>query len=266
MADRISAKHLALFAENPRRYCADELRSDDFLDDDIDPGWRGRGTAVTLAGLGGLALPGAAAAGVIVGPQAGIGTAVAGSLALAAGGLLAWRGKRAPLQSTERIHEMFRLDARRYALRCADILGNRGRAWRNPDLLAVPHALFDYTADRNTVHVGMLVARPLPEEGLPDRDLYRITLHMGLVRERLKADRVSGSIRFADRVLRIPHSDALYRALLRLIPELHTGKARGAPADGRPLRIRWQHSTERKQRAAMIDRPTAANWPQSHIV
>lgn len=266
MTNPVAAKHLALFAENPRRYCAGELRRSDLLDDDIPPGWRGRGLALGLAAAGGLALPGAAAAGFYAAPLAGAGAAATGLLALGASGWLAWRAHRAPLRAAEEIHRLFNLDPGRYSLRNADILGNRGRVFRNDRVLGVPHALFDYRADTRTAHVGMLVASKLPEEGLPDRDLYRLTLHMGLAREKLKLDRISGSIRYADRVLRITHSDSLYRALLKLVPEFGAGVTRGTVSDGRSLRVRWQHHTQRRQAAALVDPPSSPDWPQSYLV
>ncbi|HET9679226.1 MAG TPA: hypothetical protein VFP95_01545 [Gammaproteobacteria bacterium] len=267
MSNQISAKHLALFAENPRRYCAGDLKQDDLLDNDIAATWPGRGLVMLLLTLGLLGLVSAAILYSVVGLlYAAMGIAMLAVIWLVVAGWKFWQGTRQVLTAQAQIHKLFGLNTEKYELISADILGNRGRAFRNDTLLSVPHTLFRYREDASTVHIGMLVASPVPEGGLSDRDLYRITLHMGLIKQLVKADRVSGSVRYADKILRVTHSDSLYRSLQKLIPELHTGKERGWPLDGRALRTRWQHSTQAREQKTLIKRPAREDWPQAYIV
>lgn len=267
MSNQVPAKHLALFAENPRRYCAGDLKRDDLLDNDVATDWPGHGQARLLAALG---LLGLIAAGIIYSvtglAYAAIGLILLSMIWLVVAGWKAWHGTRQNLTSQDRIHKMFSLNPDKYELISADILGNRGRAFRNNELLSVPHCLFKYREDSATVHIGMLVASPVPETGISDRDLFRITLHMGLVKQLVKADRVSGSVRYADKILRVTHSDSMFRSLIKLIPELHTGKERGWPLDGRNLRTRWQHKSNAREQKTLIKRPSREDWPQAYIV
>lgn len=267
MSNQLPAKHLALFAENPRRYCAGDLKRDDLLDNDVAADWPGRGLAMLLATLGLLGLIAAAIIDIVFDLRfAAIGTTILAVTWLGIAAWKFWQGTHQALAAPEKIHKLFGLNTEKYELISADILGNRGRVFCNDTLLSVPHCLFRYREDNATVHIGMLVASSVPETGLADRDLYRITLHMGQIKQTLKADRVSGSVRYADKILRVTHSDSLYRSLQKMIPELHAGKERGWPLDGRALRTRWQHNTQAREQKTLIKRPSREDWPQAYIV
>lgn len=271
MARELAAKQLALFAENPRRYFLRSVdQRVDSVDDDIPPA-DGGSRVLRLGSMLGLVLAGISTAASIAPlhllslPLGGFGLGMSLCVSLACF-LANYRRKHRPLQAETELLKMFNLPAEKYRLLHADLFGNRGQTFRSAEVLGVPHAVFCFRDDPETLHVGMVVAATKGARDVPEHDLYRLTLHMGLIKQNLETPRISGTLRYADKVVRITHSDALYRSLLRMASEFFTGIELGRAVDGRSLRERWDHLLALKRKAGSMQKDTGSVWPQRYIV
>jgi len=270
MARELAAKQLALFAENPRRYFLRPVSQRvDSVDDDIPPADGGQ-RWLKAGSVAGLLL--AAASQAVAGPLhlvpaatgwLGLGIGLLAALACIAGN---YRLAHRPPHGEAELLKMFNLPAEKYRLLYADLLGNRGRTFRSAEVLGVPHAVFCFRDDPDTLHVGMVVAATKGDQDVLEHDLYRLTLHMGLIKQNLDTPRISGTMRYADKVVRITHSDALYRSLLRMAPEFFSSVQRGHAVDGRSLRERWDHLLALKRKAGSMKKDSGPVWPQRYIV
>lgn len=268
----ISAKKLAMYADNPIRYC--NLRgqlegagaSGAALDNDetvrrdlLYPflvamlGFAATGTTVATLTLGewiqlGFGRNDGLVAIVII-------IVSLAMMAIAAYGLY----QRSRLNRAEEICQRFDLDPAEYKLVAASIMGNRGRLYRANRLCAVPHAVLLRTKGHRSYHVAMLLSRPYSGR-VHDGDLFRITLQMGVVRRALGVRMVSGSIRYAGKLVKVAYSDSLYTSLQRLTNEYERSVSRWWPENRLSFRDR--------QRAAVgeLTRSSRVEWPDEYSI
>jgi hypothetical protein len=268
----VAARQLALYADNPLRFCSlrDQLErpvgKQPAGGTDEPPGHDLTTAILALLCLIGLAvvfLP-EGLRGVLFdagsgfpGPGlAGGSTLIGGLMAVIAG--LAWLRRSLPRRATE-LARSFELEPSDYRLLFASVLGNRPRPMQIDGVSAVPHVVFRKKSGHRTCHVGMMLSRKYAGK-VQDADLFRLTLHMGIVRRSLGIIMMSGSIRYSDYVVRVPYSDSLYRSLMSLVDEYRRSTRRGWPVERRSLRQRQNRSAAKAARAA----GTVA-WPTINI-
>ncbi len=155
------------------------------------------------------------------------------------------------------ICERFELDPDEFSVIAASIMGNRGRQFRANGVTAVPHAVFARTKGHRSHHVALLLNRPFSGK-VHDGDLFRLTLQMGIVKRALGARMVSGSIRYAGRLVKIAYSDSLYAALQRMAGEYQRSVKRWWPENRLSLRDRQRVAAGEAVRSTTVD------WPDEY--
>ena len=167
--------------------------------------------------------------------------------------------RRSRIKHPDEICERFGLDPREYKVISASIMGNRGRLYRVNRICAVPHAVFLRTKGHRSYHVALLLSRPYSGR-VHDADLFRLTLQMGVIRRALGVRMVSGSIRYAGKLVKVAYSDSLYTSLQRLGTEYEHSVRRWWPENRLSFRDR--------QRAAVgeVGRSSAVDWPDEYSI
>ncbi|WP_406672677.1 hypothetical protein [Natronospira sp.] len=272
MATRdVGAKQLAMYADNPVRYCnlrgqVEGRGSAGANDDD-----RTVKTDFLRRVLFGLALAGALIALIAlhdfialtdiqvlgVDDLATLGLMVAG-LAMLVGGIW-WGLKRGGLHRKRELCERFELDPDQHRLIAASIMGNTGRQFRADDLMAVPHAVFLRKGASKSYHVALLLSRPYSGK-VHDSDLFRLTLHMGIIRRVMGVRTVTGSIRYAGKLVKVAYSDSLYNSLRNLAAEYRESVKRWWPENRMSLRHRQRVAAGKAVGANTKD------WPDEYFM
>lgn len=147
----------------------------------------------------------------------------------------AWRGRSQFDES--RIFELFRLSRDEYELVSCDMGGrsptllvNNGSVRGNPD------AIFRHRQTRH-FYVGEYKSRGFRGRMFP-RELYQVTLAMGVLRERYNVN-VEGGVAYGNgKVLRVHFNKELYQQLLAMVPEMRRARSRWKVIDPTPLRER----------------------------
>lgn len=269
----VPARNLALYADGPKRFCS--LRgqigkpgSSEQADDDVtvDAGRSGglpgflMVTGLVLIGLAFVPTDAYGRLSIPVPPQplAAYAAATTGGLLIALTFWLRWR--RRQLRATEQLSSMFGFRGGDYRVTGAGVFGNRGWLISADGLTAVPHVVFKRQTGHRSYHVGMLLPRPYSGK-VHDADLFRLTLHMGILKRTLKVPMVTGSIRYADKLVKIAYSDSLYRSLVKMLPEYERSVKRWWPENRFNLRER-QAMAAKKTDA----REVASVWPTEFTV
>ncbi len=264
----VGAKQLAMFADNPIRYC--NLRGQlegvgnargGHLDDDtrVRPDHvRRLSWAVVFLGLAGVATGVAIQLGYLDPEPLGMADIPAnGLIALATvlAGLGLWEGiRRGFVRRRRDLCKAFGLDPEHYRVMAASILGNHGRLFRADGVGAVPHVVFTHRKGHRSCHVGLYLTRQYSGQ-VHDSDLFRLTLQMGVVRRALGIRLVSGSIRYAGKRVKIAYSDSLYRSLVAMAPEYHRSVKRWWPENRLSLRHRQRVAAGTAIRTKSVDFP-----------
>lgn len=272
-AKNVGAKHLGLYADNPVRYC--NLRGQvegvpgnraQQQEDDIQlrPD-RIQQVAWWLAGLGLLAV--AAGSGLhlnwfefaplsVTEPAVTAVIVTGGAVAL----LGMWEGvRRGRIRRTGEICRIFNVEPDQYKLIAASILGNRGRIFEAHGVSAIPHVVFQRRSGHRSYHVGLYLSRKYTGK-VHDSDLFRLTLHMGIVRRAMGVRMVSGSIRYAGKHVKVAYSDSLYRSLVSMGPEYLRSVKRWWPENRLSLRHR------QKVAAGEAIRTKSTDFPEEYMI
>lgn len=268
----VGAKQLAMYADSPARYC--NLRGQvegpsgaggSQVDDDVTvrPDYTGRlfviltllgATASLVAGVQlwspvTLPVPVTDDAVYVLGFLAGVGLLSIGVIGLFS---------RHRLVRQAEIAQRFELDPGEFRLISAAIMGNRGRCLQAEGLSAIPHAIFSRQgAGARSYHVALFLNRPYAGR-VHDADLYRLTLHMGVVKRTLRCRSVTGSIRYAGKRVKVAYSDSLYKSLQAMIPEYRQSVKRWWPENRLSLRRRQRVAAGQAVRSRTID------WPDEY--
>ncbi|MCP1726879.1 hypothetical protein J2T60_000844 [Natronospira proteinivora] len=267
----VGAKQLAMYADNPVRYCnlrgqldgaggAIGKRRDDDLSLNPEPLtviW----TFLLVAGL--------VALGLAINelfrltsfrPLAGKESVIIATflLGLALAILGAWQRIQAmKLKQRDEICARFELDSAEYRLVSAAIMGNRGKRFQANGVSAVPHALFQRRSTRQSYHVGLILNRPYAGK-VHDGDLFRLTLHMGIIKREMGVRTVTGSIRYAGKLVKIAYSGSLYNSLKAMRDEYRESVRQWWPQDRLSLRQRQRIAAGAAVRAKEIE------WPDEY--
>lgn len=67
------------------------------------------------------------------------------------------------------------------------------------------------------------------------RELYQVTMYVGMMRSLYRTENVYGIIRFADKAVRVPFDPVLYARLCELAPELRQAEKSWRPPNPTPL-------------------------------
>ncbi|MGD8377965.1 MAG: hypothetical protein PVI37_02475 [Gammaproteobacteria bacterium] len=183
---------------------------------------------------------------------------LSGLMLVVTGCLVCLRGLR--IRGASQVHRMCQVLESEYDLVQTALLGNRSRGVEAAGLKAVPHAVFRSRSNRRQLHVVLVLVHPYGGR-MHDKDLYRLTLHMGLILRQRHAGQVTGAVRYTDKLVKVQYRDWLFTALERLVPEYHAAVARWYPANRSSLRER---STRRKVVPRFLF--PATDWPSSHTV
>jgi len=167
--------------------------------------------------------------------------------------------KRWKLRRPHEICERFELDPAQNRIVTAAIMGNRGRIFSANGLSAVPHAVFMRRGTKRSYHVALLLSRPYAGK-VHDSDLFRLTLHMGIVKRQLGIRMVTGSIRYAGKLVKIAYSDSLYNSLKSMAPEYREAVKRWWPENRLSLRQRQRVAAGAAMRSHTVD------WPDEYSV
>jgi|GEM_PF-2120788 len=272
-SSEVGAKQLAMYADNPVRYCS--LRGQlegaagtgaNRRDDDVqvrqDPLgllWRlGISLGFVLLLLGGNDLFRWTTFRLAPGQEI-----IAVSLMLV--GLACLMGgcwgifNHFRLTRKEEICERFDLDPLEFRIHSAAIMGNPGRRFESDGLMAVPHALFQRRGKRQSYHVGLLLNRPYAGK-VHDADLFRLTLQMGIVRRAMGVRTVTGSIRYAGKLVKIAYSESLYNSLKNMKGEFSESVKQWWPKNRQSLRLR-----QRVAAGAMVE-SKEIEWPDEYLL
>lgn len=268
----VGAKQLAMYADSPARYC--NLRGQvegpsgaggSQVDDDVTvrPDYLRRllslltllGAAASLVGAVQLwspirlPLPPSDDAVYVLAFLGGIVLFVVGVI-----GLFSRRQLARPAEIAQR----FELDPAEFRLISASIMGNRGRPLTADGLSVIPHALFARQgAGTRSYHVTLFLNRPYAGR-VHDADLYRLTLHMGVVKRSFRSRSVTGSIRYAGKRVKVAYSDSLYNSLRSMIPEYRESIKRWWPENRLSLRRRQRVAAGKAVRSQTVD------WPDEY--
>ncbi len=268
----ISAKKLAMYADNPIRYCnlRGQLEGAGGTTGVLDNDQAVRKDALfpILAAIVGFSLMGTLVAALTLADLIHLGLGrddglVAMVMLLVSLILIGAAGfglfRRSRIRHPDEVCERFDLDPREYKVVSASIMGNRGRLYRVNRICAVPHALFLRTKGHRSYHVALLLSRPYSGK-VHDADLFRLTLQMGVIRRALGVRMVSGSIRYAGKLVKVAYSDSLYTSLQRLGTEYEHSVSRWWPENRLSFRDR--------QRVAVgeVGRSSAIDWPDEYSI
>lgn len=269
----VPARSLALYADGPKRFCS--LRgqigkpgSSEQVDDDATVGAGRSGgllgflvvTGLILIGLAFVPTEAFAQLDLPVPPQpvTAFGAAGVGVLLIGLTFYLGWRRRR--LRATDQLLSMFGFKGQDYSVAGAGVFGNYGWFISADGLSAVPHVVFKRQTGHRSYHVGLLLPRPYSGK-VHDADLFRLTLHMGILKRTLKVPMVTGSIRYANKLVKIAYSDSLYRSLVRMIPEYERSVKRWWPENRFNLRERQEMAAKKTDHKEM-----ASVWPSEFTV
>lgn len=269
----VGARHLGLYADNPVRYCnlrgqvegvpgnrAQQQEDDLQLRPD-----RARQVAWIFAVLG--ILTGFAGLALhqewlqheaLAVSDALMTTLMASGFAVALLGL--WEGvRRGRLRRVNEVFRLFGIEPDQHKLVAASILGNRGRIFEADGVSAIPHVVFQRRTGHRSYHIGLYLSRKYTGK-VHDSDLFRITLHMGIVRREMGVRMVSGSIRYAGKHVKVAYSDSLYRSLVAMAPEYLKSVKRWWPENRLSLRYR------QKVAAGEAIRSKSTDFPEEYII
>lgn len=154
----------------------------------------------------------------------------------------AWHGRS---QFDEgRIFALFRLSRDEFELVSCD-MGGRAPTLpvRNRSVRGNPDAIFRHRRT-GQLYVGEYKTRSFRGRMFP-RELYQVTLAMGVLRERFGVN-VEGGVAYGNgKVLRVHFNQELYQQLLDMVPEMRRARSRWKVVDPTPLRDRYGwHSSQ----------------------
>lgn len=270
----VGAKQLAMFADSPTRYC--NLRGQvegpsgsggSQVDDDVTvrPDYLRRlfglltllGAGVSLVGAVQLWSPVQLPLPVI--DDAIYVLTFLGAIALLTIGTVGLFSRRRLVRPTE-IAQRFELDPAEFRLISASIMGNRGRALTADGFSVIPHAVFlRQGAGTRSYHVTLFLNRPYAGR-VHDADLYRLTIHMGVIKRNFRSRSVTGSIRYAGKRVKVAYSDSLYNSLRSMIPEYRESVKRWWPENRLSLRRRQRVAAGQAVRSRTVE------WPDEYSV
>lgn len=270
----VGAKQLAMYADSPARYC--NLRGQvegpsgaggSQVDDDVSvrPDYLRRlFSLLTLLGAGASLVGAVQLWSPVRIPLPATDDAIyvltfLGGVALLTVGAVGLLSRRRLVRPAE-IAQRFELDPAEFRLISASIMGNRGRPLTAEGLSVVPHALFlRQGSGVRSYHVALFLNRPYAGR-VHDADLYRLTLHMGVVKRNFRSRSVTGSIRYAGKRVKVAYSDSLYNSLRSMIPEYRESVKRWWPENRLSLRRRQRVAAGRAVRSQTVD------WPDEYSV
>lgn len=268
----VGAKQLAMYADSPTRYC--NLRGQvegpsgaggSQVDDDVTvrPDYaRKLFGLLTLLGvvaalIGGTQLWSPIQLPLPVNDDAIYVLTFLGGIALLTIGVVGLLSRRRIVRPAE-IAQRFELDPAEFRLVRASIMGNRGKPLMAEGLSVIPHAVFSRQgAGSRSYHVALFLNRPYAGR-VHDADLYRLTLHMGVVKRNLRCRSITGSIRYAGKRVKVAYSDSLYNSLRSMVPEYRESVKRWWPENRLSLRRRQRVAAGRAVRAKTVD------WPDEY--
>jgi len=163
------------------------------------------------------------------------------------------------LRQREAICARFELDPDEYRLVSAAVVGNRGKRFQAHGVSAIPHALFQRRTTRQSYHVGLILNRPYSGK-VHDGDLFRLTLHMGIVKREMGVRTVTGSIRYAGKLVKIAYSESLYNSLKAMRDEYRESVRQWWPQNRFSLRQRQRMAAGAAVRSKEIE------WPDEYML